>query len=93
MTLRGRMTLLVVASTLTVAGVAVAQQPQPQPAPQPSGVERGSGVSMTNPSTPAGQPITNFDQPPVDRWKGESMTNPVTSDGKPITGSTSFGQR
>jgi hypothetical protein len=50
-------------------------------------------VSMTNPSTPAGQPITNFDQPPVERWKGESMTNPTTPDGKPITSSTSFGQR
>ena len=34
MTLRSRMTLLVVASTLTVAGVAVAQQPQPQPQPR-----------------------------------------------------------
>jgi hypothetical protein len=87
MTLTAWITSLAVVSTLTIAGLAFAQQPQPQPQAPPSDLQRGTGESMTNPTTPEGKKITTFDQPVVERWKGESMTNPVTPDGKPITGS------
>ncbi|HJV59277.1 MAG TPA: hypothetical protein VJ971_25035 [Methylomirabilota bacterium] len=50
-------------------------------------------MSMTNPATPDGKPITTFNQPVVDRWVGTSMTNPIGVDGKPLQTSTSFGQR
>jgi hypothetical protein len=93
MTLKGLLTSLAMVSTLTVAGLAFAQQPPPQPQAPPSDVQRGTGESMTNPTTPEGKKLTTFDQPVVERWKGESMTNPTTPDGKPITGTTSFGQR
>jgi hypothetical protein len=91
MMLKPWITSLAVVSTLTIAGLALAQTPTPQPA-QPE-VQRGTGVSMTNPSTPDGKPITKHDQPPIERGTGTSMTNPITPDGKPITTSTSFGQR
>ena len=93
MSVKGSITTLAMASTLTLASLAFAQQPQPTPQAPPSDVQRGTGESMTNPYTTDGKKITTFDQPAVERWKGESMTNPTTPDGKPITGTTSFGQR
>ena len=93
MTPRPWITSLVVVSTLAVTGLAFAQQPKVQTSPAPKPVERGTGVSMTNPTTPDGKPITTFDQPVVDRWAGTSMTTPIGVDGKPLQTSTSFGQR
>jgi hypothetical protein len=93
MTLGSWITSLAVVSTLAVTGLAFAQQPTAQPSPAPTPVVRGTGVSMTNPATPDGKPITTFNQPVVDRWVGTSMTNPIGVDGKPLQTSTSFGQR
>ncbi|HKW96051.1 MAG TPA: hypothetical protein VJX92_29455 [Methylomirabilota bacterium] len=84
-------TSLVIVCALVFGGIAYAQQPQAQTPAQPT--QRGTGVSMTNPTSSDGKPITKFDQPAVDRWMGTSMTNPTTPDGKPLTTSTSFGQR
>ena len=87
-------TALTMVSTLTVTGLAFAQQPTPQSQQPAAGdQERGTGVSMTNPTTPDGSRIMINNLPPVERWRGTSMTNPTTPDGKEITGSTSFGQR
>jgi hypothetical protein len=92
-----RITSLLIVCTLALGGIAYAQQPQAQTPPNtanvPNFTDRGTGVSMTNPYTPDGKAITNFDQPVVDRWMGTSMTNPYTPDGKPLPTSTNFGQR
>ena len=56
-------------------------------------VQRGTGVSMTNPVGVDGKPITTFNQPTVDRPTGTSLTVPLGVDGKPLGQSTSFGQR
>jgi hypothetical protein len=94
MTLKGWMVLSTVALTLSVTGLAFAQQPQAQPAPaQPHHTERGTGMSMSNPATTEGKPITAYGQPTVERWVGMGMSNPATTEGKPITTTTSFGQR
>jgi len=93
MTLGSWITSLAVVSTLAVTGLAFAQQPNTQTSPAPTPVARGTGVSMTNPATPDGKPISTFDQPVVDRWVGTSMTTPIGVDGKPLQTSTSFGQR
>jgi hypothetical protein len=58
---------LVVVCALVLGGIAYAQQPQAQtPTPTvPNFTERGTGVSMTNPYTPDGKPLTtstNFGQ-------------------------------
>ena len=58
MSLKGSITSLAMVSTLTLAGLAFAQQPQPTPQAQSSDVQRGTGESMTNPTTPDGKPIT-----------------------------------
>jgi hypothetical protein len=94
MSLKPWITLIAVVSTVAFAGLAVAQQPT-TPAPQPPAgmVERGTGVSMTNPATPDGQPIKTFSQPVVERPTGTSLTVPVGVDGQPLGQSTSFGQR
>ena len=56
-------------------------------------VQRGTGVSMTNPYSTDGKPITTFNQPVVDRPTGTSLTVPYGVDGKPLGQTTSFGQR
>jgi CHRD domain len=56
-------------------------------------VQRGTGVSMTNPVGVDGKPITTFNQPTVDRPTGTSLTVPLGVDGKPLGQTTSFGQR
>jgi len=61
MSLKGSITSLAMVSTLTLAGLAFAQQPQPTPQAAPSDVQRGTGESMTNPTTPDGKKITTFE--------------------------------
>ena len=59
MTLTSWITALAMVSTVTVTGVAFAQQPTPPPSTTPNPVTtRGTGVSMSNPATPDGKPIT-----------------------------------
>ena len=55
--------------------------------------QRGTGVSMSNPYSTDGKPITTFNQPVVDRPTGTSLTVPLGVDGKPLGQTTSFGQR
>ena len=95
MTLTAWITSLAMVSTVTLTGVAFAQQPTPQPqTPTPDLVQqRGTGVSMTNPYSTDGKPITTSNLPTVERPTGTSLTVPYTADGKPITQSTNLGQR
>ena len=93
MTLTAWITALAMVSTVTLTGVAFAQQPTAQPQTPDQVQERGTGVSMTNPYSPDGKPITTSNLPIVERPTGTSLTVPYTADGKPFTQSTNLGQR
>ena len=93
MTLKTWITFVAIVAMFAVTGLAFAQQPTPQTPPNSSIIDKGLGVSMTAPTTPAGDRITTADQPTVERPTGTSLTVPLGTDGKPLTGTTSFGQR
>jgi len=93
MTLTAWITSLAMVSTITLTGVAFAQQPTPQPQTPDPVQQRGTGVSMTNPYTPDGKPITTSNLPTVERPTATSLTTPIGADGKPLTQATNFGQR
>jgi hypothetical protein len=93
MTLTAWITSLAMVSTVTLTGVAFAQQPTPPPQTPDPVQQRGTGVSMTNPYTHDGKPITTSNLPTVARPTGTGLTVPYTADGKPFTQSTNLGQR